>query len=154
MTIGKEEPRKLIDIVKIKLCKEGSVLYEPRKISSPGDAVSLCGRFLDNLDREQMIAISLDTKNQPTNVSVVSIGTLNVSLCHPREIFKVAILSNANSIIISHNHPSGDTSPSHEDIQITERLSEVGKLMGIPLIDHIIMGEDGTYCSFKEEGMI
>lgn len=154
MTKKKDEPRKLIDIVRIKLCKEGSILYEPRRICSPDDAVSLCEKLLDNLDREQMIAISLDTKNQPTNVSVVSIGTLNSSMCHPREIFKVAVLSNANSIIISHNHPSGDTSPSNEDIRITERLVEVGKMMGIPIIDHIIMGEGRRYYSFKEEGLI
>ncbi|WFA09518.1 JAB domain-containing protein [Tissierella sp. Yu-01] len=154
MKNDKDKPRKLVDIVKVKLCKEGRVLYEPRKISSPNDAVNLCRRFLDDLDREQMIAISLDTKSQPTNVTVVSVGTLNASLCHPREMFKVAILSNANSIIISHNHPSGDTRPSNEDIKITERLAEIGNLMGIPIIDHIIAGEDGGYYSFKEGGIL
>ncbi|WP_369695473.1 JAB domain-containing protein [Alkalibaculum bacchi] len=101
-----------------------------------------------------MISISLDAKNQPTNVSVVSIGTLNSSLCHPREIFKVAIISNANSIIISHNHPSGDPNPSKEDISITSRLEEVGSLMGIPILDHIIIGGEGLYFSFKENDML
>ena len=144
------EARKRVDIVSLKVCKESSILYEPRKISSPLDALELCKNFLENLDREQMIAISLNTKNEPTNVSVVSIGTLNSSMAHPREIYKVAVMSNANSIIIAHNHPSGDVKPSKEDISITKRLKEVGEIIGINLIDHIIIGSKDRYTSLKE----
>ena len=110
------EARKRVDIVSLKVCKESSILYEPRKISSPLDALELCKNFLENLDREQMIAISLNTKNEPTNVSVVS----------------------------------GDVKPSKEDISITKRLKEVGEIIGINLIDHIIIGSKDRYTSLKE----
>lgn len=145
---------KRIDIVSIKMVKEKSISYENRKISSPDDAQYLCRRFLDELDREQLIVVSLDTKNQPTSINVASIGSLNSSIVHPREVFKVAILSNANSIIIAHNHPSGDPTPSKEDISITQRLKEAGKLIGIDLIDHIIIGEEKRFISLKEKGLV
>lgn len=145
---------KRVDIVSIKMVKEKSISYENRKISSPDDAQYLCRRFLDELDREQLIVVSLDTKNQPTSIHVASIGSLNSSIVHPREVFKVAILSNANSIIIAHNHPSGDPTPSKEDISITQRLKEVGKLIGIDLIDHIIIGEEKRFTSLKEKGLL
>ncbi|WP_341385118.1 JAB domain-containing protein [Clostridium scatologenes] len=114
---SKNAHAKRINIVSIKMVKEGSVLYNIRKISSPSDAINLGSRFLQYADREELIACCMDTKNQPISISVVSIGSLNSSLVHPREVFKVAILSNAASIIISHNHPSGDPSPSTEDIK-------------------------------------
>ena len=145
---------KRVDIVSIKMVKEKSISYENRKISSPDDAQYLCRRFLDELDREQLIVVSLDTKNQPTSINVASIGSLNSSIVHPREVFKVAILSNANAIIIAHNHPSGDPAPSNEDINITQRLKEAGKLIGIDLIDHIIIGDEKRYISFKEKGLV
>ena len=125
-----KEFNKRVDIVSIKMVKEKSIKYEKRKITSPSDAEILCRNFLDDSDREKLIAISLDTKNQPTNINVVSIGSLNSSIVHPREVFKLAILSNANSIIISHNHPSGDPTQSREDINITKRLKECGELIG------------------------
>lgn len=149
-----KEFNKRVDIVSIKMVKEKSIKYEKRKITSPSDAEILCRNFLDDSDREKLIAISLDTKNQPTNINVVSIGSLNSSIVHPREVFKLAILSNANSIIISHNHPSGDPTPSREDINITKRLKECGELIGINLIDHIIIGDEGSFTSLKEKGII
>lgn len=151
--MGKEF-NKRVDIVSIKMVKEKSIKYENRKITSPSDAEVLCRSFLEDSDREQLIAISLDTKNQPTNINVVSIGSLNSSIVHPREVFKLAILSNANSIIIAHNHPSGDATPSREDINITKRLKECGELIGINLIDHIIIGDEGSFTSLKEKGII
>lgn len=149
-----KEFNKRVDIVSIKMVKEKSIKYEKRKITSPSDAEILCRNFLDDSDREKLIAISLDTKNQPTNINVVSIGSLNSSIVHPREVFKLAILSNANSIIISHNHPSGDPTPSREDINITKRLKECGELIVINLIDHIIIGDEGSFTSLKEKGII
>lgn len=93
----------------------------------------------------------LDTKNQPTNISTVHIGSLNASIVHPREVMKTAIPSNAASIICCHPHPSGEPTPSSEDIDVTERLAEVGKIIGIELLDHIILGED-KFISLKEKG--
>ena len=144
---------KRVNIVTIKMIKDSSVLYGERTINSPSTAADLLNQFLEDSDREMLIVCCLDTKNQPTCINVVSIGTLNSSLVHPREVFKPAILGNSSSIIIAHNHPSGDTSPSNEDIRITERLKEAGKIIGIELIDHLIIGRN-KYTSLKEEGVI
>lgn len=145
--------RRRVDIVSIKMVRESSIFYENRKIGSPKDAVELLRKFLDGADREQFITCCLDTKNQPTSINVVSVGTINSSLVHPREVFKTSILGNSASIIVAHNHPSGDPSPSREDIDITQRLKEVGKIIGIDLIDHVIIGEN-RYVSLKEKGVV
>nr|WP_283695237.1 JAB domain-containing protein [Clostridium perfringens] len=134
--------------------KEGSILYEPRIVSSPKDAFELGKEFLIDSDREKLILVCLDSKNQPTSINTVSVGSLNSSIVHPREVFKVAILSNSANIIVFHNHPSGDVTPIKEDINITERLKEAGKILGIELIDHIIVGSNNTYYSFKKRGYI
>lgn len=144
---------KRVNIVSIKLVKESSVIYKNRKIGSPSDAVELVRHFIESSDRELLIVCCLDTKNQPTAIHTVSIGSLNSSIVHPREVFKTAILSNSASIIIFHNHPSGDPSPSSEDISVTTRLKECGKIIGIELIDHIIVG-DNNFVSIKEKGII
>jgi DNA repair protein RadC len=146
--------RKRVDVVSVKLCKESSILYEPRKIAVPEDGANLLRRFLADSDREQFLVVTLDTKNQPINVNVCSVGTLNSSLVHPREIFKVAILSNANSIIIGHNHPSGNPEPSKEDLSITKRIKEAGEIIGIKLTDHLILGEEEKFVSLKERGIL
>lgn len=145
---------KRISIVSCKLVKEcPSITYAQRKINHPEDAVSLVQSFLDNADREMMILLCLDRKGQPTTLQTISIGTLNSSLVHPREVFKAAILSNSASIILAHNHPSGDPSPSTEDIEITKRIKESGKILGIELLDHLIIGCNSHY-SLKSNGGI
>ena len=108
---------------------------------------------LEDLDREQFIIACLNTKNEPTNISVVSVGSLNKAIVHPREVFKTATLSNAASIMAFHNHPSGETTPSQQDIQVTNRLYEAGELLSIKLLDHLIIG-DGTFTSLKEKGYL
>ncbi len=110
---------KRINIVSIKMIRESSVLYNIRRISEPKDIVDLGKKFLDELDREELIVACLNTKNEVNSVNVVSIGTLNNSVVHPREVFKTAILSNAASIVMIHNHPSGDVTLSNEDKEIT-----------------------------------
>ena len=144
---------KRINIVSIKMVKESSFLYQTRTISSPKDAYEMIKEQLEDLDREQFIIACLNTKNEPTNLSVVSVGTLNKAIIHPREVFKTAILSNAANVIAFHNHPSGDTEPSQQDIQLTNRLYEAGELLGIKLLDHLIIG-DGTFTSLKEKGYL
>lgn len=144
---------KRINIVSIKMVKESSFLYQTRQILSPKDAYEMIKEQLEGLDREQFIIACLNTKNEPTNISVVSVGTLNKAIVHPREVFKTAILSNAASIMAFHNHPSGETTPSQQDIQLTNRLYEAGELIGIKLLDHLIIG-DGTFTSLKEKGYL
>lgn len=151
--MDKKQPAKRINVVSIKMVKESSILYDIRRIQAPKDAVELGKRFLEESDREQLLVCCLDAKNQPTAINVVSVGNLNNSLVHPREVFKPAILSNSASIILFHNHPTGDPTPSKEDTNITERLKECGAILGIKLIDHIIIG-DNSYYSLKENGII
>lgn len=150
----KKIPAKRVDIVSLKLVKESSVLYETRKISSPYDAYKLIKNFLIDSDREKFVVVCLDVKNQPVNIYVVSIGSVSSTIVHPREVFKVAMLSNASKIICFHNHPSGNLKCSKEDENITNRLKECGEILGIELVDHIIVGDNNTYFSFKENCMM
>ena len=118
-------------------------------IRSPQDVANLLMSELRDLKKEILKSLLLDTKNRVQKVVTVSIGTLDSSLVHPREVFKDAIIASAASIIIAHNHPSGDPAPSKEDINVTLRLHEVGKVIGIELLDHIIIG-DNRWVSLKE----
>ncbi|EGT4966896.1 TPA: DNA repair protein RadC [Clostridioides difficile] len=146
----KKIPAKRVDIVSLKLVKESSVLYETRKISNPYDAYRLVKNFLVDSYREKFVVVCLDTKNQPVSIEIVSIGTVNSAMVHPREVFKVLVLSNASKIICFHNHPSGNTNFSKEDEVITKRLQKCGEILGIELVDHIVVGDDDKYFSFKE----
>jgi DNA repair protein RadC len=103
-------------------------------------------------DREAFIVLLLDVKHRVTAEEVISIGILEGFLTHPREVFKAAVAGSAASIIIAHNHPSGDPKPSAQDREVTRRLQEAGKILGIPVVDHIIVGSTGAYYSFREEG--
>ncbi|HID0816505.1 DNA repair protein RadC [Clostridium botulinum] len=123
------------------------------KISTPLDVSNLVMEDMKYLKQEKLKILILNTKNIVTYIRDVFIGTLNSSIVHPREIFCEAIKKNGASIIICHNHPSGDPTPSKEDINITLRLKECDKLIGIDLLDHIIIGEN-KYVSMKEKGTI
>lgn len=147
------KPKKRINIVSLKLVKESSLLYKERSVRSPEDGYQLMKLFLADKDREYFIVASLDTKNQPLSINVCHIGSLNASIVHPREVMKSAILSNAASIIVGHNHPSGLPEPSKEDIEVTRRLAEAGKIIGIDLLDHIIVGDE-SFISLKEKGYL
>jgi DNA repair protein RadC len=126
--------------------KTGTRFTAPRQIY---DAFS----FLMEETKEMFITLHLDGKNRIICCDLVSIGSLNQSIVHPREVFKTACLSNAAAIILIHQHPTGDPSPSTEDIAITRRLKEAGEIMGIKILDHIIVG-DGEYLSFVERGLL
>ena len=126
---------------------------EEIKITQPKDAADLLMENMRYLKQEHLNVILLNTKNVVIHIMDVSVGTLNSSIVHPREVFSEAIRKNSASIIICHNHPSGDPTPSSEDINITNRLKESGKLLGIELLDHIIIG-NGCYTSLKEKGIV
>ena len=145
---------KRVDIITIQKIKERSILYPERRLSSPSGAAALFREFLETCDREKFIVAYLTTKNEPIAIETISIGTLSASLVHPREVFKGAVLSNASSIALAHNHPSGHTNPSQEDVDLTNRLVEAGKIMGISIIDHIIIGSSDNYYSFKENALL
>jgi DNA repair protein RadC len=126
---------------------------EEKKINRPEDVVELVMEDMRYLNKEYLRVIFLNTKNIIIESKDISIGSLNASIVHPREVYSEAIKRSSSSIVICHNHPSGDPTPSQEDINITKRLAEVGKLVGIELLDHIIIG-DGSYISLKEKGIL
>ncbi|NLJ58107.1 MAG: DNA repair protein RadC [Tissierellia bacterium] len=123
------------------------------KISSPADAALVMMEEMRYYQKEYFKTILLDTKNNIKKVSQISVGSLNSSIVHPREVFHQAVANLCSSIILVHNHPSGEPEPSHEDIVLTNRLNECGKILGIRVLDHIIIG-DGVFFSFKEEGLL
>lgn len=141
--------RKYVPLVRISMVKEKEVPYAAETISGPEKVAKLAETILKDADREYLLVISVDSKGRPLAIEIVSIGTVNATLAEPREIFKHAILAGAVGIIIVHNHISGDCTPSEEDEEMTRRISESGKLLGIPVRDHVIIG-DG-YFSFHEE---
>ncbi len=141
-----------MDVVCVHLVREKMLSNTTDIIHSSADAAELFQRLMGNLDREVVSVLSLDNKNRPINISVVSVGTLTASLVHPREIFKPVILSNAAAFIIAHNHPSGDVKPSEVDKSLTKRIQEAGELIGIEMVDHIIVS-DRNYYSFRENGL-
>lgn len=123
------------------------------KINSPGDAADLIMVELREFKQEILKVLLLNTKNVVIGIYNASMGSLNSSIVHPREIYKEAIRKSAASIIMVHNHPSGDPSPSSEDLSATGRIKEVGKIIGIELLDHIIIG-DGKYISLREKNLL
>lgn len=126
---------------------------EAPTISSPGDAAGLLMEEMRHNLREHFCAILLDTKNKVISIEEISVGSLNTSLVHPREVFRPAIRKACASLILVHNHPSGDPTPSREDLDVTRRLCDAGKLIGIEILDHIVIG-DGKFASFREKGLL
>lgn len=154
--MSKKDSAKRIEYVTLKMVREKtSLLYPQRVIRRPEDAAALFRQLIGDseCDREMFGVLTLDTKNQPNAFQIVSVGTLNASLVHPREVYKICMLSNAASLMCFHNHPSGDPSPSKEDIEVSRHLFESGQLLSIDLLDHIIIG-DGNFVSMKERGLM
>lgn len=127
-------------------------LYSNEPMNNPDVAIRVMNEFLSHIDRELFCIVNLQADLTPINMNIVSVGSLNEALINPREIFKSAILSNAHSMMLIHNHPSGNLTPSTSDIQTTARMQELGELMGISLVDHIITGRNGNYYSFRDKG--
>lgn len=140
------------DIVSVRLVRERSERLG--RVRGPKDAALHLARLIpQNATQEHFGALYLDTQNRPCAAAIITVGLLNSSLVHPREVFLRAILCNAASLIVGHNHPSGDPEPSPEDVEVTRQLAEAGKLIGIPLRDHVILGEPG-FVSLLERGLL
>jgi DNA repair protein RadC len=145
-----------INLYTLKMVKEREVLYvTDNLITSPEGVYDLVEKVyeLSSETVEKFGIITLNTRNKVVGMHIISVGTLNSSLVHPRDVYKTALCNNAASILAFHNHPSGDPSCSPEDIEVTQRLLEAGQLLGIELLDHIIIGE-GSFNSLKERGLM
>lgn len=123
-------------------------------VSTAEDVVALCATQLRGLDREHFWVLLLNTKNQLLRMVEVSVGSLNASIVHPRELFKEAVRLSAASVVVVHNHPSGDASPSGADVQLTRRLARAGEVLGIELVDHVVIGDGGAHTSLRELGTL
>ena len=122
-------------------------------VKSPEDVIKSVKNKLKGKKREHFLVLSLDTRNHLINTHTISVGSLDTSIVHPREVFKEAISSSAASVIFAHNHPSGDPTPSEDDIKLTKRLVEAGEIMGIEVLDHVIIC-DRDYLSMKAKGFL
>lgn len=143
---------KRIAVYGVVLVRDSSVVVQSKAADSPAAAAEILRAHIGQVDREHFVVLLVDSRRQVIGINTVSIGTASASLVHPREVYKPAVLLGAAAIVLGHNHPSGNTDPSIEDKEATRRLVRAGELMGIPVLDHVIIG-DGFF-SFRERGLI
>ena len=151
--IGKAKATTILAAIELgKRVHNSTVAYRP-VVNGSSDAGVLLESRMRHLDREHFCVVLLSANNAVLGIETISIGTLTNTQVHPREVFKQAIRQSASSVILAHNHPSGDSVPSSEDLHLTERLVEAGQIIGIHVIDHIIVGED-SYYSFRDNELL
>lgn len=139
--------------IKIKQKTQINVASNPKQVAAIFQSI-LKNESKHDKAKEHFWALYLDSRNSIRRIELVSLGTLNAALVHPREVFSPALTTHAAGIIVSHNHPSGDPEPSEDDIILTKRLQEAGKILGIEVLDHVIIGKEGQYYSMKEKKII
>ena len=142
-----------LPVFRVALVREATVATEARAVRCPGDAATVLRALIGDYDREALAILLLNTKHRIIAGHIASVGTLDSAATSPREIFRAAILAGAKAIVLGHNHPSGDPEPSRYDLAFTRRLLDAGSLLGIPLLDHIIIG-DRNYVSLAERGAL
>ena len=143
-----------IPLYTTRLVREGNFPFPSRKqVTTPEGVAAVLQEYFAAHDREEVVLVLLDAAGTATGLSRLSIGGLTHSVVEPRQVFKTAVLANAASIILAHNHPSGNPKPSKEDVKLTRQVAEAGKLMGIPLRDHLIITADG-FTSLARRGLI
>jgi len=151
---GVGEAKACLVLASVELGKRIGQVRNPGRptVSSPKDVENLLRGRIATQDRENFVVVLLNQKNEVLEAPTVSVGTLSASLVHPREVFKPAVRASAASVILAHNHPSGNTEPSAEDREVTRQMSQAAGILGIEVLDHVILG-DG-YFSMKEHGLI
>lgn len=142
-----------IPVVRVQLVRDGVVEYEAARITNSSQAVALLEARIGRPASEEFWVLALSTRSEPLALSMVARGSLAEMRIHPREVFKFAILANASGVIVAHNHPSGDPTPSPSDHDVTRELRKAGALVGIPVLDHLVLG-DGRYLSFRDMGFM
>lgn len=140
-----------VSLYRVALVREAAVPLRSARVGTSSTVAAIFWDYLAHVDREHFVVLLLNRKNTLIGINIVSVGSLTASVVHPREVFKPAIVGNAAAIIMGHNHPSGDPQPSNEDRVLTKRLFEGGKLLGIDVLDHVIIGDGTTqYFSFAD----
>ncbi|MHB8927789.1 MAG: JAB domain-containing protein [Bacillota bacterium] len=146
---------KHVPLVRLKIVREGAIRLPPSMSTLTADgAAYLAGQRIGGMDREAFLIITLDSRRRPTSMSLAAIGGLTKAYVAPSEVYSIALAARAASIVVVHNHPSGDPTPTREDLSVTQRLVEAGRLLGIPLMDHIILGDGEAYVSLRQKGVI
>lgn len=144
-----------IPVYKVALVRESTLSQLTRpQIRTAAHAAEIVSAYLAGADREHLVVMLLNSKNRIIGINTVSVGHLSSSIAHPREVLKPAILANAAAFVLGHNHPSAEVNPSAEDVEITKRLYAASDLLGIRLLDHVIVAENGRWYSFQEDGVL
>lgn len=152
--MNKEDNPFALDVVSIRLVKDAEILSD-KPFRSPEDVIALLGEKMCGLDREVICVVNMKNDGTPINCHFASVGAINYAIGHPRELFKASILFNASRMLLIHNHVSGSLHPSKDDVMITDRMVNLGEHMGIPLVDHIIVGgENQEYFSFLKQKVL
>jgi DNA repair protein RadC len=140
--------------IKVSVVKDGSIKADIRALDYPAAVAEVARQLIGpGEEREHFLLFCLDARSKIKSVATISIGTMGRCWVHPREVFRVAIVAGATAVVVCHNHPSGDCTPSSDDVNITRRLARAGKIVGIPVMDHVILGA-GTVFSFREQGLL
>jgi DNA repair protein RadC len=153
----RNNPARPYEVPGFRIClvrEPGVALAQRPELRTPETAARIIGEYIGEADREHFVVALLTIRHRLIGVHTVSIGCLASSLVHPRECYKPAILASAAAVLVGHNHPSGDPEPSAEDVALTRRLASAGSLLGIELLDHVVIGEQGRFVSLKERGVL
>lgn len=142
-----------VPVVRVALVRDGTIRANARSIGGPEDAAAVLRELIGDRDRETFAVLMLDTKHRVIAAHIASIGGLDRSLADPREVFRAAIIAGAKAVVLGHNHPSGDLEPSPADLKITWMLAKAGDLLGIPVVDHLIVGME-RYVSLAGRGVL
>ena len=145
-------PRLPVPVFGVRLVRERS--HETAQVRTPADAARVCCEMLDGYDREVFLAVALSTANRVIGAHVCHVGTVDASIASPREVFRFALLVNARSVVVAHNHPSGNLEPSRADVQVSKQLQAAGASLDVPLHDSLVVGFDGRYTSLAERGLL
>lgn len=149
----RETNRKYVPLVRLQVVKEKEIPYTFGEMDSPEKLASTLGPLIQDADRECVAVCCVDSRLRPTSIEIVAMGAVDECHVSMRELFKHAVLSNAVRLFVAHNHPSGNAEPSDEDKEITKEIKKAGELMGIPLLDHVIVGDNG-YFSFRDNHLL
>lgn len=141
-----------VPVFRVKLVRERDHLTQ--QVQSPADAARLCSELLDGLDREVFLVLALSTANRVIGAHVAHVGTVDASVASAREVYKFALLVNARSVLVAHNHPSGNLEPSRADVQVSKQLQQAGAALSLRLLDSLVIGFDGAYTSLSELGLL
>ena len=147
-------PKKKVGIIRLEMIKEGRCLYGMERFNDPEMAADMIRPLVGRSGREMFLVMSLDVKLTPLALEIVTVGSVNACFVDMKDVFRHSILNNAARLICFHNHPSGDPTPSSEDEDLIEKVGKCGELLGVELVDHIIIGEDKKYFSFRNAGLL